>query len=207
MRRRDVKTIIAYYYGIPAQRQLLDRERDELEAEYNGLRGTSMNGVPHSSTPGKPTEELTERVDVWNVWGKMEAVSVRARVLEVDREKVQDCLDAIKGEYKRLICSRYRDKYSWSKIAAAVGVQERTVYRWHDKALDRLGEALEETPMVEELLGRASRARLEVSGAFCMAKRKNCRPGVAGLFRAVGGQIWRQGIRAVFRKSKKTICA
>ncbi len=31
MRRKDVKTIIAYYYGIPAQRRLLDKERAELE--------------------------------------------------------------------------------------------------------------------------------------------------------------------------------
>ena len=44
MRRKDVKTIIAYFYGIPAQRRLLDQERAELEAEYNGLRGTSYDG-------------------------------------------------------------------------------------------------------------------------------------------------------------------
>ena len=56
MRRKDVKTIIAYFYGIPAQRRLLDQERAELEAEYNGLRGTSYDGMPHSSTPGKPVE-------------------------------------------------------------------------------------------------------------------------------------------------------
>ncbi len=120
----------------------------------------STDGMPHSSTPGKPTEELAERVDARNVRGRLEAVSVRAHVLEADREKVQDCLDAIKGEYKRLIFAKYRDKYSWPKIAATIGVQERTVYRWHDKALDRMGEALEETPMAEELLGRASRARV-----------------------------------------------
>ena len=69
MRRKDVKTIIAYFFGIPAQRRLLDQERAELEAEYNGLRGTSYDGMPHSSTPGKPVEELAERVDAGNVRG------------------------------------------------------------------------------------------------------------------------------------------
>ena len=39
MRRKDVKTIIAYFYGIPAQRRLLDQKRVELEEEYNGQIG------------------------------------------------------------------------------------------------------------------------------------------------------------------------
>lgn len=160
MRREDVKTVIAYYFGIPVMRAELAVERVELENEYNGLRGMSMDGMPHSSMPRKPVEELTERVDARNVWSGLEAVSVRARVLEADQEKVKDCLDTIKGEYKQMIFSKYRDKYSWPQIAARMGTTERTVKRWCGKALDRLGEALEEMPMVEELLGRASRARV-----------------------------------------------
>lgn len=158
MRRKDVKTIIAYFYGIPEQRRLLDQERAELEGEYNGLRGMSLDGMPHSPTPGKPVEELYERVDAGNVRGKLEAVAVRVHVLETDREKIQDCLNVINGEYTRLILYRYRDKYSWVKIAVKLGITERTAKRWGEKALNRLGEALEEVSMLDEILGRASRA-------------------------------------------------
>lgn len=160
MRRKDVKTIITYFFGIPAQRRLLDQERAELEGEYSGLRGMSLDGMPHSSTPGKPVEELAERVDAGNVWGKLETVTVRAHVLEADREKIQDCLNAINGEYTRLILYRYRDKYSWVKIGIKLGITERTAKRRGDRALDRLGEALEEVSMPDEILGRASRARV-----------------------------------------------
>lgn len=139
---------------------MLDQERAELEAEYNSLRGTSYDGMPHSSTPGKPVEELAERADAGNVWGKLETVAVRAHVLEVDREKIQDCLNAINGEYTRMIFYRYRDKYSWVKIAVKLGVTERTAKRWGERALGRLGEALEEVSMPDEILGRASRARV-----------------------------------------------
>ena len=149
MRRKDVKTIIAYFYGIPAMRRMLADEQAELEDEYNGLRGTSYDGMPHSSMPGKPVEKLAER-----------AVAVRLHVLETDREKIQDCLNAINGEYTRLILYRYRDKYSWVKIAVMLGVTERTAKRRGEKALDRLGEALEEVSMPDEILGRASRARV-----------------------------------------------
>jgi len=160
MRRKDVKTIIAYYFGIPAMRVELAVERAELEDAYNGLRGVSVDGMPHGSTSRKPTEELAERASAAHVRNRLEAVSVRLQVLEADREKVRDCLDTLKGEYKRILFFRYQKEYSWVKIAAVIGVQERSVYRWHDRALDRLGEALEETPMLEELLGRASRARI-----------------------------------------------
>ncbi|MDE6455004.1 MAG: hypothetical protein K2L38_03645 [Dysosmobacter sp.] len=160
MRRKDVKTVIAYYFGIPAMRGILADEWAELEDEYNGLRGTFYDGMPHSSTPGKPVEELAERADAGNVWGKLETIAVRVHVLETDREKIQDCLNAINGEYTRLILYRYRDKYSWVKIAAKMGITERTAKRWGERALDRLGEALEEVTMPDEILGRASRARV-----------------------------------------------
>lgn len=160
MRRKDVKTIIAYYFGIPAMRVLLADERAELEDEYNGLHGTSLDGAPHSSTPGNPTEALAVRVDARNVWSRLEEISVKDRVLVMDRDIIQGCLDALKGEYKRLIFSRYRDGYSWARIEAHTGVPDRTIRRQHDRAMDRLGEALEEAPMSDEILGRASRARV-----------------------------------------------
>ena len=90
---------------------------------------------------------------------RLEEISVRDQVLVMDRENIQGCLDVLKGEYKRLLFAKYRDKYSWARIAAANGVPDRTARWWHDKAVDRLGEALEEMPMADELLGRASRAR------------------------------------------------
>ena len=160
MRRKDVKTIIAYFYGIPAMWRMLADEQAELEDEYNGLRGTSYDGMPHSSMPGKPVEKLAERAVAGNVWGKLEAVAARVHVLETDREKIQDCMNAINGEYTRLILYRYRDKYSWVKIAVKMGITERTAKRWGERALDRLGEALEEVSMPDEILGRASRARV-----------------------------------------------
>ncbi len=159
MRRRDVKRIIGYYFGIPAMRATLAAERAELEDEYDGLRGTSCDGTPHSSMPGKPTEDLAIRVDARNVQNRLKEISIRDHVLEMDRENICGCLDVLKGEYKKLILARYRDKCSWARIAAINGVPDRTIRWWHDKAMDRLGETLEEVPMADELLSRASRAR------------------------------------------------
>lgn len=160
MRRKDVKTVIAYYFGIPAMRVLLENERAELEDEYNGLRGMSMDGAPHSSMPGNPTEALAVLVDTRNVWNRLEEISVRDNVLLMDREIIQGCLDVMKGEYKKLILEKHRDRCSWARMAVQNGVPDRTIRRWYDMAVDRLGEALEEVPMADEILLRASRARV-----------------------------------------------
>lgn len=159
MQRKDVKIVVTYYFGIPAMRALFANERAELEDEYNSLHGTSVDGAPHSSRPGNPTEALAVRIEARNVWRRLEEISVRDHVLAMDRENIRACLDVLKGEYKRLIFSRYRDRCSWARLAVQNEVPDRTVRRWHDMAVDQLGEALEEVPMVDEILARALRAR------------------------------------------------
>ena len=160
MRRKDVKTIIAYYFEIPDMRKGFAAERARLESEYDGLRGTSYDGVPHSSMPGKPTEELAARVEANNTWGRMQEIGVKEQVLQADAAAIRGCMDTLNGRYKTLLHMKYFRRYSWAKISVSMGTPEATVRRWHDRALDRMGELLDDTPMVEELWGRASRARV-----------------------------------------------
>lgn len=160
MRRKQVKTIIAYYSGIPGMVKLLDRERLELEDEYNGLRGTPLDGMPHSRTPGKPTEELAIRMDAKNTWARIQEIGVKTQVLHMDAAIIRDCLDALNGRYKNLVCMKYLNGYSWAKISVSLGAPDGTIRRWNDRALERLGEILEDAPMASEILGRASRARV-----------------------------------------------
>jgi len=160
MRRKDVKTVIAYYFEIPAMRAEFTAERVRLENEYNGLCGTSMDGMPHSSMPGKPTEELAAKAETNNTWGRIQEIEVKMQVLQADEANIRGCMDALNGRYKTLLSVKYFRRYSWAKISASMGMPEGTARRWNDRALDRLGELLEDTPMVEELLGRASRARV-----------------------------------------------
>ena len=103
MRRKQVKTIIVYYSGIPGMVRLLERERLDLEDEYNGLRGTSLDGMPHSHTPGKPTEELAVRMEAKNTWARIQEIDVKEQVLHMDAAIIRDCLDALTGTYKSLV--------------------------------------------------------------------------------------------------------
>lgn len=67
--------------------------------------------------------------------------------------------DALNGKYKEVIVMRYVRGYSWAKISARLGTADSTARDWHTRAMERLGEVLEELPEAEALARRASCAR------------------------------------------------
>ena len=72
---------------------------------------------------------------------------------------IRGALDAVNGKYKSVIIMRLIRGYSWTKISGKLGVPDSTARNWHGRAVERLGEVLEEVPMVDELAERATRAR------------------------------------------------
>lgn len=159
MHEKSVKKIVQYYYGIPEMVRLLKAEQREKESLYNTLKGAGGDGMPGGGAPGKPVEAAVERLDALGVWNRLQEIAVRLTVLEGDAAAVRGCLDGLNGKYKRIIQLRHHFGYSWAKISVRMGMPDSTARSWHDKAIVCLGEALDEVPMVEELLGRASRAR------------------------------------------------
>lgn len=159
MRRHDVRVVVDYYYAIHGMTALLEKEKRELEGKYNGLRATSYGNPSGGGGYGRTTEDLAERAEALRVSDRIDEIGVRICVLDTDHDKIRGCLDILKGEYKKLIELRYRSGYSWAIIAARMSTTERTAKRWNDRALDRLAEALADTPMAEELVERAMRAR------------------------------------------------
>ena len=136
MRYGSVKHIALYYKAIPGMLRLLRQERAELEGNYYGLRALE-NGV---------SERLAE-------------IAEAERVLSGDEACIRACLDALNGKYKEVIVMRYVRGYSWAKISARMGTADSTARDWHTRAMERLGEVLEELPEADALARRASRAR------------------------------------------------
>ena len=160
MRKVQVQAIIAYYGGIHEMAKMLKLERAELEEEYNALRGVAMDGMPHSMTVGDQTAAAAERADGKNVRERLAEINVKLAVLDADAAEIRGCLDALHGEYKRMVILREVRDYTWVRISAETGIPYSTARRCYDRAMERLGEALDDVPMAGELLDRASRARL-----------------------------------------------
>ena len=159
MRYDSVKRIALYYRNIPGMLRLLKQERAELEEEYNGLRGMEMDGMPHGSSPGKPTEALGMRCMENGVGDRIAEIESREKILTADAATIRACLDALNGRYKQVIVLRYVRGYSWAKIGMRINAPDSTARCWHEKAMKRFGEVLEELTDVGALTIRASRAR------------------------------------------------
>lgn len=159
MRKKNVKKIIQYYCGIPEMARLLKAEQREREGMYNTLKGTDTSGAAGGGGAGRPVEDTAARLDDLGVAERLEEIRVRLLVLEGDAAAVRGCLDGLSGKYKSILQMRYQHRYSWAKISVRQNAPDSTVRSWHDKAILCMGEALDEVPMVEELLARASRAR------------------------------------------------
>lgn len=159
MRKKNVKKIIQYYCGIPEMVRLLRTEQRERESLYNTLKGTDTSGVSGGGGAGKPVEDTVVRLEDQGIAERLEEIRVRLIVLEGDAAAVRGCLDGLCGKYKSILWMRYQHRYSWAKISVRMGAPDSTVRNWHDRAVLCMGEALDEVPMAEELLMRASRAR------------------------------------------------
>ena len=159
MRLGEVKTVLTYYRKIPAMARILRQERKELEEAYNSLGAAPIDGMPHGRTLGRPTERLGLAMAGIRCGARLQEIAVELETLEGDAAAIRVYLDALNGEYKRLVLLRYVNGYSWARISVSMEAPDSTVRYWHKKALERLGEVLEEAPMAGELLGRASRAR------------------------------------------------
>lgn len=159
MRNKNTKKIIQYYYEIPEMARLLREERRDQEAVYDTLRSAGGDGTPGGGMPGKPVENAVVRADAAGAWERIQEIDVRLQVLEADAATVRGCMDGLSGKYKRILQMRHQYRYSWAKISVRMGTPDSTVRSWHDRAVKCLGEALEEVPMMDELMARASRAR------------------------------------------------
>ena len=158
MERRDVKNIVLYYQTIPAMRKLLVKEREELLDGYSTLQAAGAS-TSHGSTPGKPTEALALVLAEDDGGKRLDEIEKLLASLAADREKIRASLDALNGGYKNILLLRYERGYSWAKICVRTGPPEGTIRHWHDRALDRLGEVIEERGEDADLVRRASRAR------------------------------------------------
>ncbi len=127
MQFESVKHIAQYYKAIPGMLRLLQQEREELEGNYYGLRGLAYDGTPHSSSPGKPTEEAGLRALESGVGDRLAEIKANETVLSADAAAIRGCLDAVNGRYKQVILMRYVRGYSWAKTGVRMNAPDSTV--------------------------------------------------------------------------------
>lgn len=160
MTKKEAEAMIEYYSAIPYMIKLLRSDYKQLESAYNTVRSAPLDSMPHGTTPGNPTENAGVLCAQNNVFDQVKNIEDRILELESDREYISAALNAINGKYKYILIAKYCNKYSWAKISVKMQTPDSTVRLWRDKALLKLGKALEEKGYTAGVLERASRARI-----------------------------------------------
>lgn len=160
MDRKRAELIVRYYYAIPEMVRLLQIERAEIDAEYNTLGAANLDGMPRGRAPGKPVEGLAIALGEWGTLARRREIEDKIRELTSDAAQIRPCLDCLHSRYKRVLSMRYARRYKWAQISTRLNISESTARWWYGAALQRLGEALDNMPQAEAILGRASRARV-----------------------------------------------
>lgn len=157
----SAKNIAVYFANIPDMLNYERKWREKIEDEYyNNLKSPSLEGMPHGASVGRPTETQGIKAAEAGAGAAVESAAERIKILEADMEQIKAAIDGMNGKYKKVILWRHVYEYSWPKIAVQFSQPESTVRYWYDKALERMGEILEnDVVLVADLEQRASRAR------------------------------------------------
>lgn len=160
MTKKEAENVIEYYGSILYMLKLLRSERRQIESSYDTVRSAPLDDMPHGTTPGNPTENAGVLCAQNNILDRVKKIDNRILELEADRDYISAALNAINGRYKYILVAKYCNRYSWAKISVKMQVPDSTVRLWRDKALVKLGEALEHMGYTGGVLERALRARI-----------------------------------------------
>ncbi len=118
------------------QRIRLHKERlDELR----DLAGSpSSPGFEEHYNPNRPTEAPFIKT-LYKIMDLEEKVEGELQLLLTLQEEVQETIDRLPDMDERLVLTyRYLKNMSWSQIGDELYVDERTVRRWHNRALSHV---------------------------------------------------------------------
>lgn len=161
MTKKEAEAVIEYYSSIPYMLKMLRAEQKQYEDfYYNTVRSVPLDNMPHGTTLGNPTEDRGVLCAQAGVMESLKRNEDRILELEADRGYISDALNSINGRYKYILVAKYCNKYSWAKISIKMQKPDSTVRLWRNKALVKLGEALEYKGFTAGVLERALRARI-----------------------------------------------
>lgn len=118
------------------QRIKLDRE--EIESLRALAASIGCPGLEERYNPNKGCDAgFTKTLE--KVWKYEEKVKQELDLLLQLKTEIQKVISAVPMLDERLVLTyRYLKNYSWSRIGDELAVDERTVRRWHDRALSHI---------------------------------------------------------------------
>ena len=126
------------------QRIRLDKE--EIETLRALSTSVGSHGFEEHYNPNKATEAAFMKT-LEKVWKYEEKVSRELDLLLKLKTEIQGVILAVPNMDERLVLTyRYLKNYTWARIGDELMADERTIRRWHNRALSHV--ALPENPTI-----------------------------------------------------------
>ena len=119
--------------------RLNERINSHIE-ELENLRSlsTRIQGVSygeHIHSPNRPTDAPFTKV-LFKIMEYQDELNKKLNKLIKLKEEIKQVIDAVEDNDERAVLQyRYLKNYSWARIGDLLVADERTVRRWHNKAL------------------------------------------------------------------------
>lgn len=155
MELKDAEAVMLYYAQLPRMIRETIRELEELEEQYNPIRGTGTDGMPKAAGNGDSTADLAAKLADRDTLGRIRAVETRLVVMRQDRDDIERALREVHRVHKTILICHYVKGHTWTATAIQAGYSPSHTRRLKSRALEMLGHSLDEGPMPGELVARA----------------------------------------------------
>lgn len=128
----SAKSYLNQAYRLECKLKLQRRRIEELQ----DMRGSVSSPGFDEYISGTKKNEAPFISIIEKIWEYEEKESKRMALLLALREQIRECIDKMENPDEALVLEhRYLYNLSWCEIGKEMYVDERTVRRWHNKAL------------------------------------------------------------------------
>jgi DNA-directed RNA polymerase specialized sigma24 family protein len=118
--------------------QRIELDTEELENLRTMSASVSSPGFEEHNNPNHPDDApFVKTLD--RIWEKEQKVNKELNLLLQLKDEIQDVIAKVENVDERLTLTyRYLKNYTWMRIGDEMAADERTVRRWHDRALSHV---------------------------------------------------------------------
>lgn len=130
MTRADLQN----YQAIRKERDQLKRQMAQLEAAARYAGSQRLDGMPKSSSVGRPTENLA--IPQAQLWAHYKA---KDEELAQRQLGVEQAIDRLEPMQRLILRCHYIEGMRWETVSEVTNYSLRHVMRIHENAMERLG--------------------------------------------------------------------
>ncbi len=143
MTNSEVEAILRFYKWIDLDIKIANEWLKQYEAGYNPLGAVLYDGMPHGKKLGNSTAVLAMKLAEADTKENIEILEKRIKQLKNLRTQIFKEISSLIMPYKVIIYNLYLRGQKWDYVAKMIGYSVRQAKNIRCKALNILGEKLE----------------------------------------------------------------